>query len=701
MQYKGLIITDALNMKGASEFIENDTDFTKYETTNKKGLIDLKALYAGNDILLFSEDVKAALEKIKIGLKENLITEERLNNSVRKILNAKCWCGLNNYKAIELNNVVSDLNTVKDDMLHTELMANAITLIKNEKAILPIRDLVKSKIAYVKLGEFDNTTFVSRLNDYAKVTTVSAKNTNELLKKLDPFNVVIIGFHKSNKSPWKSYSFTKEELFQLQKIAATKKVILDVFASPYSLLAISQFTNIKAVLVSYQNSTISQDLSAQIIFGARGSKGKLPVNINNQFSEGFGLRSANIFRLGFDTPESVGMSSLQLQKIDSIAKIVIREKMAPGMQVLVARKGKVIFRKNYGYHTDKKQYKVKDNSVYDLASLTKILGATSMLMKAEEAKLFDIENTIAEVMPSFKGSCKDTVTIKEALSHYGKLKTWIPFYIKTVDSITKKPLKKYYRTKRSKKFDIHVAENLYLRTDYRDSMKQQIIDAPQRLRLTYKYSGLPFYFLKDFLEEKYNKPLDVLNDELFYKPLGATSLTYNPLLKMDKSIIVPTEIDDYYRHQLVHGYVHDMGAAMLNGVNGNAGLFSNSLDVAKMMQMYLQKGYYGAKRYLKPQTLKKFTTAHFKKQGIRRGLGFDKQQINEGGATCGCVSYESFGHSGFTGTYTWADPESEIVYVFLSNRVYPNMANRGLGNESIRTKVQYIIQEAIINNSSL
>jgi len=698
MQFKGLIFTDALNMKGASEFIANDKKFKKLALKNKKGLVDLKALLAGNDILLFSEDVKAAIDQIKNALKHKLLTEERINESVRKILNAKYWCGLNNYKPIIVDNVIEDLNTIDDDVLHEDLIANAITLIKNKKAVFPIRDLVKSKIAYVKLGDSDNNVFVSRLKDYTNVDLVFAKTSKELLEKLKPYNKVIVGFHKSNKNPWKNFNFTANELIRLQKIAKEKTVILDIFASPYALLDFKNFDNIDAILISYQNSKISQDLSAQIIFGARGSVGKLPVSINNEFKEGFGLRSANISRLSFGIPESVKMSSDKLNKIDSIAKIVVDEKMAPGMQVLVARKGKVIFRKSYGYFTDKKEIKVSNNSIYDLASLTKILGGTSLFMKAEEENRYDIDNTLGEIMPILKGSNKDTITIKEALAHYGRLKAWIPFYVQTLDSVTKKPLAKYYRKKYSDKFNIEVAKDLYLRSDYKDTIIQRIIDAPQRLRVGYKYSGFAFYLMKDFIEKQYKKPFDVLNDSLFYKPLGASTLTYNPLRKFNKNRIVPTEKDDYYRNQLLQGYVHDMGAAMLGGVNANAGLFGNTLDIAKMMQMYLQKGYYGSKRYLKTETIKKFNTAYFKDDKVRRGLGFDKRQIKEKEkSTCGCVSYESFGHSGFTGTYAWADPENEIVYIFLSNRVYPKMSNKGLTKEDIRTKVQKIIQDAVID----
>ena len=259
-----------------------------------------------------------------------------------------------------------------------------------------------------------------------------------------------------------------------------------------------------------------------------------------------------------------------------------------------------------------------------------------------------------------------------------------------------KPMPAYFRESKSDKFSIKVAENLYLRTDYRDTIYKLIAEAPQREELDYKYSGLPFYLFPYYIEREYGKSLDELNETYFYAPLGATTLRYNPLNKFPKSRIVPTEQDEFFRHQLLHGNVHDEGAAMMGGVSGNAGLFGTANDVAKMMQMYLQKGYYGGKSYFKPESIDKFNHRYFQEAGVRRGLGFDKPQLDEAMATCGCVSFKSFGHSGYTGTYTFADPDTEIVYVFLSNRVYPTRENNKLGEEDIRTKVQALIQEAII-----
>ena len=450
-------------------------------------------------------------------------------------------------------------------------------------------------------------------------------------------------------------------------------------------------------MVAYQNSEIAQNIAAQTIFGALEANGKLPVSIKDVFPLGTGESSEGTKRLQYSIPESVGMSSQKLAKIDSVAALVVEEKMAPGLQILVARKGVVVYEKSFGFHTDKKKNKVKNSDVYDVASLTKILASLPMLMKAEEENKIALSSTLKKILPKFKKSNKDTLTVKEILSHYGRLKAWIPFYKLTQDSITKNNLKEFYSQSKSKKFSIKVAENLYLNNSYKDSIYKFIRDSEQRLEAGYKYSDLGYYLFKEALEKKYKSSLDDLVQEQFYKPLGANRMTYLPLNKLDKSSIVPSEKDTYYRNQLLHGYVHDMGAAMLGGVGGHAGLFANANDVAKMMQLYLQKGYYGGKRYFKKETFDKFNKRYYSDQKVRRGLGFDKPQLDSTVmATCGCVSEESFGHSGFTGTYTWADPESEIIYVFLSNRVFPTMENKALVKRNIRTSIQQIIQEAIL-----
>ena len=685
--FLGLIFTDGLNMKGAADY-------------SSSAEIDLAAVLAGNDVLLIPQDVPATISLMKNSIQTGVLSPERIDESVRKILLAKYKVGLHLYKPIDTLNLVKDLNTIEDEVLHRELVKNSITIIKNKKNILPIEDLKKhKKIAYVALGDDTGDQFLDALAKYSKIHKVDSNNLNEVIDTLEDFDLVVVGFHKSNAHPWKPYEFSNQELVWLHEIARKNKTILAVFASPYSLLNIKSFTNLEAVLVAYQNSEIAQEITAQTIFGAIEATGKLPVSIKNEFPVGTGIITKSLQRLQYSIPEAVGMSSKKLARIDSVATVVLEEKMSPGLQVLVARKGVVVYEKSFGYHTDKKKNPVKNSDVYDVASLTKILASLPMLIKAEEEKKIALSSSVRKIAPRFKKSNKDTVTVQEILSHYGQLKAWIPFYKLTQDSITNKNLKKFYRAKKTKKFTIKVAENLFLNSSFKDSIYKYIRDAEQREKPGYKYSDLGYYIFKEALEKRYKKDLNVLVDDEFYEPLGANRMSYLPLAKFDKLSIVPSEKDNYFRHQLLHGYVHDMGAAMLGGVGGHAGLFANSNDVAKMMQLYLQKGYYGGKRYFKAATFDKFNKRYYSDKKVRRGLGFDKPQLDSTiMATCGCVSDESFGHSGFTGAYTWADPVSGILYVFLSNRVFPTMENYGLVDQDIRTKIQQIIQEAILQN---
>tara|TARA_B100000787_G_scaffold159892_2_gene138462 strand:+ start:40515 stop:43439 length:2925 start_codon:yes stop_codon:yes gene_type:complete len=683
--FLGLIFTDGLNMKGAAD----------YSTSAE---IDLAAILAGNDILLIPQDISTTVSLMKSYLQKGILTLERIEESVRKILLAKYKVGLHQFKPIDTLHLVKDLNTIEDEVLHRELVKNSMTIIKNKKNILPIKDLKKNKkIAYVTLGDDDGDEFLESLRKYSEVQKVTGEKLNEIIDRLEGFDLVIVGFHKSNAHPWKSFQFTDKELVWLHEIARKNKTILSVFTSPYSLLNIKSFTNLNGILIAYQNSEIAQKIAAQAIFGAIEVKGKLPVSIKNKFPVGTGITTRDLQRLQYSIPEAVGMSSRKLSRIDSVASIVLKEKMSPGLQVLVARNGVVIYEKSFGYHTDEKINSVKNSDVYDVASLTKILASLPMLMKAEEEKKIRLSSSIKNILPIFKKSNKDTVTVQETLSHFGRLQSWIPFYKLTQDTITNENLKEFYSIKKTKKFTIKVAENLYLKTSYKDSIYKYIKESEQREKIGYKYSDLGYYIFKEALEKKYKKSLDVLVQNEYYDPIGANRMSYLPLDKFIKSSIVPTEKDTYFRNQLLHGYVHDMGAAMLGGVGGHAGLFANSNDVAKMMQLYLQKGYYGGRRYFKTETFDKFNKRYYKDKKVRRGLGFDKPQLDPNiMATCGCVSDESFGHSGFTGAYTWADPKSGILYVFLSNRVFPTMENKGLVKEDIRTKIQQIIQESIL-----
>lgn len=679
--FNGLIFTDGLAMKGAANF-------------KGPGDLEIAVILAGNDILLCPENVPVAFEKLVTAYNEKVITEERLAYSVKKILHYKYKVGLNKYKPIDMANIYNDLNPSENDALHYKLYENVITVLKNEKEILPVKDL-SEKIAYVKLGEDTNSTFVSTLKKYTEIVEVKDTNLDSLNKELKKFDKVIISFHKVNK-PWEKQEFTLQEMLWLKEIAKHNKVILDIFAKPYSLLSITDFDDIEGLVVSYQNSDISQVVSAELLFGAIGAKGKLPVSINDSFHVNDGLSTEKLNRLAFTTPENVGMNPSVLSKIDAVAQKAIDGKMTPGMQVLVARKGSVIFQKSYGAQTYENGKKVTNSDLYDVASISKMISTLPNVMQLYDKNKVTLDTKLKDMVPFFAKTNKENIIFKDLLNHYAGLQAWIPFYKATLDK-NNKPSEKYYRKVADAKFSTKVADSLFLRNDYQDTIMKIIAKSPLSSKKEYKYSDFTFIILKEYLERKTHKKLEDLSPENFYSTLGMNYTTYNPLNRFSKNDIAPTEIDNYFRHQVIQGYIHDMAAAMEGGIAGHAGIFSNSMDVAKMMQLFLQKGNYGGIQYFSPQTFDAFNTCYYKNQGVLRGLGFDKR-VHKGGPTCDCVSEASFGHTGFTGNMAWADPETEIVYVFLSNRTYPEVVNdeNKLAKGKIREEIQQIIQDAII-----
>lgn len=681
--FKGLIFTDALNMKAASNF-------------KAPGEIDLEAFLAGNDILLCAENVPAATEKLCVAYQDGMITDERLEYSVKKILKYKFKVGLNTYKPIEILNLQADLNPITNDVLQYELYENAVTVLRNQDNILPLTNLEKERIAYVKLGDDVNSAFLSTLKKYTDVVEVKDEDIDCLIEELVLYTKVIVGFHKSDKA-WKSHAFTDKELFWLSEIAKNNVTILDVFTKPYSLIPIQYFDEIEGVVVSYQNSEIAQTVSAELLFGAISAKGQLPVSINNTFRAGKGLTTKKSNRLGFALPENVGMDSKKIARIENVANYAISNRMTPGMQILVARKGKVVYQKSFGYYTYENKIKVENHTIYDVASLTKIIATLPNVMQQYDQQKITMETKLAELLPISKNSDKQDISFKDLLSHYGRLQAWIPFYKATVDS-SKMPLPKYYSKVANDQFSRQVADSLFMRNDYHDTIMKLIVNSKLLPKKEYKYSDFTFIILKDYLEQVTGKTLDVLVKENYYESLGMNNTCFNPLNhSFDKEMIPPSEIDTYFRHQIIQGYVHDMAAAMDGGVGGHAGIFSNAMDIAKMMQLYLQKGNYGDRQYFSEKTFTDFNTCYFCEAGNRRGIGFDKpQQPGNAGPTCGCASLTSFGHTGFTGTMTWADPEEELIYVFLSNRTFPDSSINTLSKENIREDIQKIIYDAIV-----
>ncbi|BFP42737.1 glycoside hydrolase family 3 N-terminal domain-containing protein [Flavobacteriaceae bacterium GF1] len=684
MGFKGLVFTDALNMQAVSSFAPT-------------GEVELSAFLAGNDMLLMPVDVVNAKKKLLEAYESGRIDENRLAYSVKKILKAKFKVGLQDYKPIDLENLRDDLNTAQDDLVYEKAMENAITVVKNRFSLIPIKKLERKKIAYVKFGDADASHFAGALNRFGEVTVVNAKDMAGYRERLKEFNLVIIGLHKSNASPWKGHRFTENELFWLQEISRmrTHNTLLAVFTKPYALLDVINFDTVDGIVVSYQNSKIAQEKTAEILFGSIGAKGKLPVTASSAFPVNTGMVTKRISRLGYSIPERVGMDSKKLAYVDTLVQRGLDSLMFPGAQVLVAKEGKVVYNKSFGKPTYGSVEEISENHIYDLASLTKILGTLPLIMKMEEEDKLRLNDTFQDLVPEYQESELKDVTVLKALSHYGRLPAWIAFYLSTLDE-NRKPSQLFYKRFPTEDYSIKVIDGMYLANFYRDSIYDRI--GRQELKSNrYRYSDVAYYVLKKYIEDSYGKTLDVLLQDYVLSSMGTNKLMYNPIERYNREQIVPTEEDNYYRYQTVHGYVHDMGAAMQGGVGGHAGLFGNANDVAKIMQMYLQGGYYGGRRYLDARTIKKFNTCYFCDKNVRRGVGFDKPQLEEKGPTCGCVSRESFGHSGFTGTYTWADPEKELVYVFLSNRTYPSMRNNLLVKSALRTRIQKAIYDSIIN----
>ena len=684
LDFKGLVITDALGMKGVSEY-------------SKKN-VDLLAFLAGNDILLMSSNISKGIKEIKKSYKKGKISEERLSRSVKKILKAKYKVGLHNYKSIETKNLIEDLNNTSVDNLINKSIENIPVLIKNKDDIIPLK-LDSNNIINLQFGNDNGIIFNEYLNKYKNIKSVNASDINnlDLISLISENETLIVSFHMKSNTPWENMNkkFTSHELELIELLEKHKNKILVSFTNPYTLSQIN-LESYNSIIISFQNNPQFQKTTAQQVFGAKKIKGVLPVSINEKYQEGKGLLSEDINILSFDTPEHVGIDRNKLSEIDSIISYAIENEMTPGAQILVAKNSKVIYEKSFGKLRYKETLETNSETIYDLASLTKILVTTPIVMSLFDKKVIDLETKLKNIIPRYKDSNKSDISIKELLSGHAGLQAWIPFYKMTLDE-ENKPSSKYYSFKRNKINSLKVAPDLFLRADYIDTIRN-IIKESDLLKTKYKYSDLSYLIIQEYIEDYYNKNLEQIIDELMFKKLGI-NLTYNPFLKNSTYNVAPTEIDEYFRYKEINGYVHDMAAAMFGGISSHAGLFGNAINVAKVMQMYLQDGNYANQQILKSKTINLFNNCYYCDEDNRRGVGFDKPQLEDEGPTCGCVSMNSFGHSGWTGTFAWADPDLDIIYIFLSNRSYPSGEAAGkskLVKEDIRSKIQEVIYKSII-----
>ncbi|WP_146903396.1 glycoside hydrolase family 3 N-terminal domain-containing protein [Adhaeribacter aerolatus] len=689
MNYKGLVFTDALNMRSV----------TKY---HKPGEVDALALIAGNDILLYSEDVPVAMAKIKEAVAGGKISQEEVDYRVKKVLHAKYWAGLNNYKPVETKNLTEDLNRPVSKIIQQQLYENAVTVVTNKDNFLPFRTLDTISFASVAFGGRTDNTFTKTLQKYAPVTAYETpirpsddSAYARLYRSLQAHNVVVVSLHKINNTPVNSFGIPDATRNFIKKLQANpkQKVIVVAMGNPYSL---QYFEHSNWLVCGYENNEVTQLVVPQVLFGALPAQGTLPVSASPILSLGRGFATHSLNRLRFTLPEAVGLDSRILTQIDNIAREAIAYAATPGCQVLVAKDGAVIFEKAYGHFTYDKTQPVTTNTIYDIASITKVASTLQAIMYLKDRGKLSLDAKVSQYLPDLKGTNKQNITMRELLAHQAGLQPGLPFHQRTTDPKVKH---KYYADTQSLEFPHEVVPGMYAAKDIEETMwewikKSPMLSKPKGGTYEFKYSDLTFYFLRRVAERLLNQNLSDFMDQNFYGPMGLTTLGYTPLTRFTKEQIAPTENDTYFRKAQIWGTVHDQGAAMLGGIAGHAGLFSNAFDVAALMQMNLQGGTYGGHRYFNTDVVSEFAQRPFK--GNRRGLGWDMAAPDGVGATSNLASLSTYGHTGFTGTCAWVDPETNLVYIFLSNRVNPDAVNNKLTSYSIRTRIHDVIYNAII-----
>nr|WP_242920621.1 glycoside hydrolase family 3 N-terminal domain-containing protein [Pontibacter liquoris] len=688
--FKGLVFTDALNMQGVAKFYP-------------PGVVDVKALLAGNDVLLNTMDVKTTIQEIKKAIKNKEITQAEIDARCRKVLAAKQWVGLDKWQPIETEHLVADLNNPHAQYLNHRLVEESVTLLRNKQNILPIQTLDTLKVAALAIGTTAETDFQRGLARYTNVTNfylapnATIAELALLQQQLKNYNLVIAGVHKLQlKAGSGTFGITPEMNLFLKDLILAQPTLVADFGNVYSLAKLEGIDKAAAVIATYQENSLTQDLASQLIFGGIGAKGKLPVTVSNAFKYGDGLTTNGGLRFAYTTPEAVGLKSEDLTGIDSLVAQAIAEQATPGAQVLVAKDGKVIYYKSFGYHTYDNQVPVQNTDLYDMASVTKISTSLAAFMKLKGEGRFDVDQTLGHYLPLMEGSNKENLKYRDILTHQARLKAWIPFWKETVKENGK--FKRHtFKADSSAHYPLKVANNLYIHRKYADKIYEQIKESPLNDKPGYVYSDLSFILAPLVVQNITGVGFETYLKENIYEPIGATTLTFNPYKQYPLSRIVPTEVDTLFRKQLLHGTVHDEGAAMLGGLSGHAGLFGDANDLAKLMQLYLNDGTYGGKRIIADHTVSEFSKCQFCAQGNYRALGFDRpaKPGEPNGNAAPSAPAESFGHSGFTGTYTWIDPTNKLVYVFLSNRVNPTRENNKLSKLNTRTQVLEVVYKAL------
>lgn len=692
MNYQGLVFTDALNMKSVSRYF-------------KPGQLDAQALLAGNDVLLFSEDVPTALVEIKNAIARGEITPAEIDSRVRKILHAKYWVGLHRYRPVDTRNLGNELHRPNSRAVQRKLYEQAVTVVANHGNVLPFRDVDTTRYAHVSIGARPQNAFGEALQRYAPFTLFNVRERyvpdsvlTNLRRKLTNFDVVVVSLHSLNSTSVSSYGigeYTRRFIQQLEQENPRQKVVVCVLGNAYSL---KFFEGSKWLVCGYEDNAVAQTVVPQILFGALPARGKLPVTASTAFPAGFGWATPSLHRLRYDVPENVGLDSNILSQIDQLAAEAIQVGATPGCQVLVARDGAIVFNKAYGHFTYDKTTPVTTNTLYDIASITKVAATLQAIMYLKDQGKLKLEDKLSVYLPEVIGTNKQNLTIKDILLHQAGLPAGIPNWQKTMAARQLSPA--YYANVASEAYPRAVMPGVFAIKTMEDSLWAWTVQSkllPKKrgqARREMKYSDLTFYILKRVAERLLHQPLEEFTDAYFYRPLGLRSLTYKPLNKFLPAQIAPTEYDNYFRQAQIWGTVHDQGAAMLGGVAGHAGLFSTATDLATLMEMNRLNGDYGGHQYFQSAVVSEF--ARTQNPTNRRGLGWDKPDPNGDGPTSDKASLSSFGHTGFTGTCAWVDPDQKLVYIFLSNRVYPSAANQKLLTQNFRTRIHDVIYQAIM-----
>jgi len=664
--FKGLTFTDALEMKGVTKYFPD-------------GQASVEALVAGHDMLCLPGDIPSVVEKVKVAIKKKRISWADIDARVLRVLQAKYRHGLARIQPVVLDGLTEDLNR-ETPAIRRKVAENALTLARNEDPTLfPLAATGLQRIANVSIGSSRDNAFSRRmrLDHNADVFHFDfqqpASAVKPLLEKLaESYDAVVVSLHGLTRFPGRNFGMSDAAIELAKSVLSRKPSSLVVFGNPY---AARNFCEARNLLIAYEDDPIVNEVAADIVKGRILPKGVLPVTVCKDLVGGTGLGGRLLPQAD---PQAVGLSGSLLRKVDSLAMDAIRQKSTPGCVVLVARNGRIVLHKAYGYATYDSTSAVQPETLYDMASVTKICATTLSVMKLHDQGRLDLDGTLGDYLAWVKGSDKAGLRIRDILLHQAGLKSYIPFFRETMDSATGVPREAYYRTTRAAGYEVEVTEGMYLRNDFRDTMYRRILQSGFEKPDTYVYSDNDFIFLGKVVEAVTGLTLDEYAAREFYRPLGLQSLGFNPLGRFPRQWIAPTEAEKTFRRSLVHGHVHDPGAALFGGVSGHAGLFGNAYDIAVLMQMLLNRGEMDGRKYLTDTTVDKFTA--YSSRISRRGLGFDKPEKDNATRKDPYPAFSAspwtFGHTGFTGTCAWADPKQNLVYVFLSNRVHPDGSNK-------------------------